>query len=148
MSQEQFTPKTVTKWGALGYQQVPGLANRIISRYLRAQRRNMLRFFLERGFLDLAERLRQIKLSRQGMMAKNRMFQKVLDDYAKRTTPQPVSEATPVGNTRSWDMGLSNSNSALDGDRSGSAASGIRADAGDSVPEMEKSDSSGIVIEE
>jgi tRNA(Ile2) C34 agmatinyltransferase TiaS len=40
----------VKRWAELGYEQVPGLANRHISRYLRTQRKNMLRFFQERGF--------------------------------------------------------------------------------------------------
>lgn len=141
MNQEQPTPKAVTKWSALGYEQVPGLANRLISRYLRAQRRNMRRFFLERGFLDLAERMRQIKLSRQGMMAKNRMFQKVLDDYTKRTTPQPVAEAAPtVGGRNGEGMDLR-----ATAERSGSMGQ----DHGGSVPEVARDDgAAGIVIEE
>lgn len=138
----------VAKWGALGYQQVPGLANRIISRYLRAQRRNMRRFFLERGFLDLAERMRQIKLSRQGMMAKNRMFQKVLDDYTKRTTPQPVAEASPVDGSGNRNLGVPSATPAGNGGVLDSARS-VGAHTGDSVPEVARDDgASGIVIEE
>lgn len=85
MSEQQQRP-----WPGFGYVQVPGLANRHISRYLRAQRKNMRRLFQERGLWDLAERMNQIRKSRQGMMAKNRMFQKLLDEYAKRVTPNPV----------------------------------------------------------
>jgi hypothetical protein len=46
----------------------------------------MERFFQERGLLESAERMRQIRLSRQGMMAKNRMFQEVLGEYARGAT--------------------------------------------------------------
>lgn len=81
------------KWAGLGYEQVPGLANRIIARYLRGQRRNMERFFTERGLYESADRMRQIRLSRQGMMAKNKMFQEVLNEYATRATPRPADEA-------------------------------------------------------
>lgn len=88
--------KPIPKWAGLGYEQVPGLANRIIARYLRGQRRNMERFFTDRGLYDSAERMRQIRLSRQGMLAKNRMFQEVLGEYAQRATPPAVAgnEAT------------------------------------------------------
>jgi len=79
-----------TRWPSFGYVQVPGLANRLISRYLRTQRKNMLRFFQERGLYKLAERMKQIRNSRQGVIAKNRMFQNVLTEYAKLTNPTPV----------------------------------------------------------
>lgn len=75
------------RWAEFGYEQVRGLANRHISRYLRTQRKNMRRFFQERGLYTLAERMNQIRNSRQGMLAKNLMFQQVLDSYAKLTTP-------------------------------------------------------------
>lgn len=70
------------RWPGFGYQPVRGLANRHISRYLRTQRKNMRRLFEERGLYALADRMNQIRKSRQGMLAKNRMFQKVLDEYA------------------------------------------------------------------
>ena len=79
-----------TRWPSFGYVQVPGLANRLISRYLRTQRKNMLRFFQDRGLYTLANRMRQIRNSKQGMLAKNRMFQNVLTEYAKLTNPAPV----------------------------------------------------------
>src|SRR5208337_963244 len=75
------------RWPGFNYEPVPGLMNRHISRYLRTQRKNMLRFFQERGLYVLAERMSQIRKSRQGMMAKNRMFQGVLNDYAALTMP-------------------------------------------------------------
>jgi hypothetical protein len=82
-------------WPGFGYVQVPGLANRHISRYLRTQRKNMRRFFQERGLFALADRMNQIRKSKQGMMAKNRYFQEVLNDYAKLTAPPTVTPSVP-----------------------------------------------------
>jgi hypothetical protein len=78
------TPQT--RWPSFGYIQVPGLANRLISRYLRTQRKNMRRFFQERGLFTLLDRMNQIRNSRQGMLAKNRMFQEVLNLYAAQNS--------------------------------------------------------------
>ena len=83
------------RWAGMGYEPVPGLANRHISRYLRTQRKNMLRFFQERGLYTLADRMSQIRKSRQPMLSKNRMFQQVLNDYAKLTAPPVVSSDVP-----------------------------------------------------
>jgi hypothetical protein len=80
-----------TRWPSFGYVQVPGLANRLISRYLRTQRKNMLRFFQDRGLYTLANRMKQIRNSKQGMLAKNRYFQEVLNEYAKLTNVQRKS---------------------------------------------------------
>jgi hypothetical protein len=80
-----------TRWPSFGYVQVPGLANRLISRYLRTQRKNMLRLFQERGLFTLADRMNQIRKSRQPMLAKNRMFQEVLNSYAALTNPTTVA---------------------------------------------------------
>src|ERR1700733_12044052 len=77
-------------WSEFNYVQVPGLANRFIARYLRTQRKNMRRFFQERGLYTLLDRMNQIRNSRQGMLAKNRMFQEVLNSYAKLNTPEVV----------------------------------------------------------
>ena len=82
------------RWAGFNYEQVPGLANRLIARYLRTQRKNMRRLFAERGMYVLLDRMDQIRKSRQGMMAKNRMFQQVLNDYAKLANP--VVQSTPV----------------------------------------------------
>ena len=82
-----MTEQTQVRWPSFGYEPVPGLANRHISRYLRTQRKNMRRFFAERGLYVLLDRMDQIRNSRQGMLAKNRMFQEVLNSYAKLTTP-------------------------------------------------------------
>jgi len=86
---EQRTP-----FASMGYKPVGAIVNRLISRYLRTQRKNMRRLFAERGMYVLLDRMDQIRKSRQGMMAKNRMFQQVLNDYAKLANP--VVQSTPV----------------------------------------------------
>lgn len=80
----------IQRWPGFKYEQIPGLANRILARYLRTQRKNMLRFFQERGLYTLADRMKQIRKSQQDMLTKNRRFQGVLNDYAKLTTPTTV----------------------------------------------------------
>jgi hypothetical protein len=50
----------------------------------------MLRFFQDRGLYTLANRMKQIRNSRQGMLAKNRYFQEVLNEYSKLNTPNVV----------------------------------------------------------
>jgi hypothetical protein len=54
----------------------------------------MRRFFEERGLFAFADRMRQIRKSRQGMLEKNRMFQQVLNSYAKLSQPTTV-ESVP-----------------------------------------------------
>jgi hypothetical protein len=81
-------------WEGFGYEAVGAITNKLIARYLRAQRKNMRRFFEERGLFIFADRMKQIRNSRQGMLEKNRMFQKVLNDYAALSAPQ-VSESVP-----------------------------------------------------
>src|ERR1700722_17374147 len=78
-------------WSEFNYVQVPGLANRLIARYLRTQRKNMRRFFQERGLYTLLDRMNQIRNSRQGMLAKNRYFQEVLNEYSKLANPAAVA---------------------------------------------------------
>jgi hypothetical protein len=142
------TEKPKPKWAGLGYEQVPGLANRIISRYLRGQRKNMERFFTERGLHDSAERMRQIRLSRQGMLAKNRMFQEVLGEYAQSfnqpetSEAQPAAEAGNLEGARSTDMVLQDTPEAtVEPVRSGP-------DPGGGLPVVAGEDGVGIVIEE
>jgi hypothetical protein len=74
-------------WEGFGYEPVGAITNKLISRYLRTQRKNMRRFFEERGLFTLAERMNQIRKSRQGMLEKNQMFQEVLNSYAALSTP-------------------------------------------------------------
>ncbi len=87
---EQRTP-----FASLGYEPVGPIVNRLLTRYLRTQRKNMKRFFEDRGLFDLANRMKQIRNSRQGMIAKNRYFQQVLNEYAQLTTPPVVSPHVP-----------------------------------------------------
>jgi hypothetical protein len=90
-------------FASLGYEPVGPIVNRILARYLRTQRKNMRRFFEERGLYTLADRMKQIRKSKQGMMAKNRMFQHVLNEYSalanpsiSRTVPGSVLQSPPV----------------------------------------------------
>jgi hypothetical protein len=82
---EQIKP-----WASFGYEPVGAIVNKLLARYLRTQRKNMLRFFQERGLFDLADRMKQIRNSRQDMLAKNRMFQEVLNEYSKLANPATV----------------------------------------------------------
>jgi hypothetical protein len=81
-------------WASFGYEPVGAIVNKLLARYLRTQRKNMRRLFQERGLFALADRMDQIRKSRQSMLGKNRMFQKVLNEYAALSTPQ-VSESVP-----------------------------------------------------
>ena len=141
-------------WAGLGYQPVPGLANRYIARYLRGRRKFMRRFFTERGLLDLTDRMDQIKKSRQGMLAKNRMFQKVLDDYAQIVNPLPTTSGTsptsaaeaahlevPAGGVAVQTTGRSDASGMEPND-------GPRPDAAPGVREVAATDSNEPVIEE
>ena len=134
------------KWAGLGYEQVPGLANRIISRYLRGQRKNMERFFAERGLHDSADRMRQIRLSRQGMMAKNQMFQEVLNEYARRASPTVVPEANDQRAVSVLDPSSTDA-VAVQGQGADAGGDGVHAGAG--VQELAVEDGrSAVVIEE
>jgi hypothetical protein len=90
-------------WASFGYEPVGLIANKLLARYLRTQRKNMRRFFAERGLYALTERMNEIRKSNHGMMTKNRNFQMVLNDYAKLTTPatdasvpgSPLQQAPP-----------------------------------------------------
>jgi len=82
-------------WASFGYEPVGAIVNKLLARYLRTQRKNMRRFFQERGLYTLADRMDQIRNSRQGMMAKNRYFQEVLNDYSKLSSPPVVTSDVP-----------------------------------------------------
>jgi len=82
-------------FASMGYEPVGPIVNRLLARYLRRQRKNMRRFFEERGMYVLADRMNQIRKSKQGMMAKNRMFQGALNEYAKSTAPLVVTPHVP-----------------------------------------------------
>jgi hypothetical protein len=139
-------------WSGFKYEPVRGLRDRLISRYLRGQRKNMRRFFTERGLLEFTDRMDRIRKSRQGMMAKNALFQKVLDDYAKQVTdangggersnggaaPSTGIEAAPVeggaGGVAVSDPGTDSNSSSIEPTPS--------------VPEVAITGGDGVVIEE
>jgi hypothetical protein len=77
-------------WSEFKYEPVGHVVHKLLARYLRTQRKNMLRFFQERGLYTLADRMNQIRNSRQGMLAKNRYFQEVLNEYSKLANPVSV----------------------------------------------------------
>jgi hypothetical protein len=83
--------ETKTPFASLGYKPVGPIVNRLLARYLRTQRKNMRRLFEERGMFELANRMKSIRETQQGMLAKNRRFQLVLNDYAKLTQPTVTS---------------------------------------------------------
>jgi hypothetical protein len=78
------------------------IVDRILARYLRTQRKNMRRFFQERGLHQFALRMDNIRKSNQTMLEKNRRFQKVLDAYAALATqaesPKVIAGETETGN--------------------------------------------------
>ena len=77
-------------WSEFKYEPVGHVVHKLLARYLRTQRKNMLRFFQERGLYTLVDRMNQIRNSRQGMLAKNRYFQEVLNEYSKLANPVSV----------------------------------------------------------
>jgi len=136
-------------WSGFKYEPVRGLRDRLISRYLRSQRKNMRRFFTERGLLEFTDRMDRIRKSRQGMMAKNQMFQEVLNAYAARTAPQAPAEATST-NDNPRDHGIASptavamqpTGQSVDGER------GLGDDAGSGVQGLADADGTEPVIEE
>jgi hypothetical protein len=82
-------------WSEFKYEPVGHVVHKLLARYLRTQRKNMLRFFQERGLYTLADRMNQIRKSRQPMLAKNRMFQDVLNQYAQLAAPPVLSSDVP-----------------------------------------------------
>jgi hypothetical protein len=80
----------------MGYEPVGAIVNKLLARYLRTQRKNMRRFFQERGLYTLADRMDQIRKSRQGMLAKNLYFQQVLNDYARLSSPPVIPSHVPT----------------------------------------------------
>ena len=84
-------------YAALGYVQVRGLADRLITRYLRTQRRNMTRFFQARGLHEFASRMDSIRSANHlTAHGKNVRFRKVLDDYAALVAPNTEATSVPV----------------------------------------------------
>ena len=56
----------------------------------------MRRVFQERGHYVLVARMDQIRKSKQDMMAKNRYFQVVLDEYSKLVNPAAIEQPKPL----------------------------------------------------
>jgi hypothetical protein len=137
------------KWTGLGYEMVPGMANRLISRYLRGQRRNMIRFFHERRMYEFEDRLQKIrKDSAMPMLEKNRKFQEILNEYATRAVP---SGATPTAMAEADNQQAAGSAGVEMSIAGGLGQSnGPGADASDGLPELANSggDGSDVVIEE
>lgn len=137
------------KWSGFGYEPVPGLINRHISRYLRTQRRNMRRFFVERGLLELAMRLDSLrKQSNRNFVQKNRAFQRILNEYIKLATPTNSTdaagvavEAGPTVQPGELDLRTAGAPVAVPG-------ADVLADDGGRVPEVASDDGAGHVIEE
>lgn len=132
------------RWPGFGYVQVPGLANRLIARYLRAQRKNMRAFFAAQGLTDLFLRMESIRKSNKGMLAKNRDFQKVLDDYSKLVSPGTAT--SPAGEADDQQGG--ERAVGVPGEGHLSVASGTRSDASEGVSGLEEQSDAGAVIEE
>lgn len=148
---QQNNPMTeaTQPWAGFKYAPVRGLADRRISRYLRTQRKNMRRFFADRRLFDLLARMEEIRKSRQGMMAKNRMFQEVLNDYAERATPKPNTEAARADATPG--SAVENTAPAVEVQPPGEPIDGERgpgADAGDGVRGLAAPNDREPVIEE
>jgi hypothetical protein len=152
-------------WAGFKYEPVRGPTDRRISRYLRTQRKNMRRFFAERGVFDLLARMEEIRKSRQGMMAKNTMFQEVLNEYAERVNqpaatgpapagktgaaPQPNTEAASADGSATQNRGITSAS--VEVQPAGEPADGERGpglDPGDSVCGLATSDDREPVIEE
>src|SRR6266853_1203440 len=83
-----------TPWVGFGYAPVRGLVDRKIARFLRTQRKNMRRFFQERGHLDLYAQLDSLRKDpTRTFMQKNTTFQRILNEHIARTVP--AADAAP-----------------------------------------------------
>lgn len=145
MSAEALPQQPKVQWPGFEYAPVRGLMNKHIARYLRFQRKNMRRFFNERGFPMLAMRLDTIKKdSAMSMLEKNRHFQEILNAYAKLVAP-PGAAAVPAPGTEAIDLeGKESADVVLQPGTSGDATSGAADDSGSweddvgSVPVVEE----------
>ena len=89
------------RWGGFKYEPVRGLADRLVARWLRSQRKNIRRTLWERGHVDLAQQLEQLKQNpRQGALEKNRRFQEIMNEYVSRVS----SQTAPAPEGRSVDV--------------------------------------------
>ena len=144
--------KQIPKWDALGYQPVRGLVNTHIARYLRHQRKNMRRFFAERGMVDWFLRLEEIRKDpRRDFMQKNRSFQRILNEYTASSVPSVADGMAPkAGDTGAPGSGVPAAG--LDVRAAGPALAVSGADLSDhdggGVPEVARDDGAQPVIEE
>lgn len=92
-----------TPWAGFKYEPVRGLIDRKISRFLRAQRKNMRRIFQERGHLDLFAQMDELrKHSGMNFRLKNEAFQRIMNEHIARSVPDAAATteaapAAPVG---------------------------------------------------
>lgn len=133
-----------TPWAGFGYAPVRGLVDRHVSRFLRAQRKNMRRLFQERGHYDLFAQMEEIRRDpTRGFMQKNQSFQRIMNEHIARS-----SQAAPVTPTVGG-VGVPDPERNNAGDGAGVVQhDGARADAAGGVPQVALADGDGIVIEE
>jgi hypothetical protein len=136
-----------TPWAGLKYEPVRSLVDKQVARFLRAQRKNMRRFFLERGHLDLYAQLEELRRQpNRNFRQKNESFQRILNEHIARTSPPPASEAAPeaaVGGVVLPDTGP-----VASGTDASVQPGGDRANAGAGVQEVAGAGGDGIVIDE
>jgi hypothetical protein len=67
-------------WTGFDYAPVRGLVDKQVARFLRAQRKNMRRFFLERGHMDLYAQLDELRRQpHRNFQQKNTTFQRIFE---------------------------------------------------------------------
>ena len=81
-------------WPGFRYAPVRGLRDRLLARWLRTQRKNLRRVFAERGHVDLLADLEKLKRNpRRSFLQKNRVFQRIMNEYIARVTPRTSAAA-------------------------------------------------------
>lgn len=137
-------------WAGLRYKPVTPVRDRVVARWLRTQRKTMLRLFDDRGLFDLSIRLRRlVKNPTLNVMEKNRRFQEILDAYAKLMRPAGEPTAAPEASSVVSEPGVEVPDSRSDGsDPIGVSATGSGLDAQGSVLSVASDDRAGVVIEE
>lgn len=151
--QEQVQPSDTkpAPWAGFRYAPVRGLVDRQIARFLRTQRKNMRRFFLERGHLDLFAQLDELrKEPHRDFRQKNVTFQRILNEHIARSVPD--AKAVPGAVTEA-EAPVDRERGGVDlpaGPRPAIDSVGDRPDAGVRVPELaaENVGGDGVVIEE
>lgn len=139
-----------TPWSGFKYEPVRGLIDRKISRFLRAQRKNMRRIFQERGHLDLFAQMDELrKDSTKNFQQKNTTFQRIMNEHIARSVPDAAAAteaapAAPVG-----DVVVRGDATAADAAPSLVGGSGNGEDDGGGLPQLAQPGAvDGPVIEE